>query len=384
MAKTVKNIDLFAGVLLDFEKIQSMDFLKGLLDSLPFIVVILNKERRVVYSNEYAIESLGYEDIHELLGTFPGNFLHCTNTSSSANGCGTTQKCSVCGVLSTINASREHKKRLTREARFISQIDGKTYSMNLLVTSSPFSVEDNLYQIVIVNDISNEKRRRILERIFFHDVINKSGSLLGLIKLLQSSKNPYRQQDLLDDLGNIATDLTEEILAQRDLVAAESGELKVKLTPINSLNLLEKVLDQIKYHDVARKRQVVLDGRSESYDFNSDIVLINRVITNMVKNALEAINENEMVTLSCYRKNENILFRVHNPGYIPKDIQLQIFMRSFSTKSTNRGLGTYSMKLISEQYLHGEVYFETSKTNGTSFYVNLPLTVSGSSTKLSD
>ncbi|MBN1186363.1 MAG: GHKL domain-containing protein [Bacteroidales bacterium] len=375
MDKSFENISFREDILLDIRKIQSMDFLKSLLDSLPFIIAILNQERRVVYANEYAIESLGYEKMHDALGTFPGNLLHCTNANGYPHGCGTTQKCRVCSVLSTVNDSREKNERLTREARLITQIDEKTYSFNLLITSSPFVVEDQLYQMVIVNDISNENRRRMLERIFFHDVINKSGSLMGLIRLLQSSKDPIHQNDLINDLGNIATDLTEEILAQRDLVAAENGELKIKLTKINSMQLLEKVLDQIKYHNVAHKRQVILDGRSETCEFDSDIVLINRVITNMVKNALEAINENEQVTLSCFRKNNNVLFRVHNPGYIQKDVQLQIFMRSFSTKSNNRGLGTYSMKLISEQYLHGEVYFETSKANGTSFYLNIPLEI---------
>jgi sensor histidine kinase regulating citrate/malate metabolism len=50
-----------------------------------------------------------------------------------------------------------------------------------------------------------------------------------------------------------------------------------------------------------------------------------------------------------------------------------MFQRSFSTKGSDRGLGTYSMKLLGERYLHGEVEFTTSQEEGTTFRLILPL-----------
>jgi len=52
--------------------------------------------------------------------------------------------------------------------------------------------------------------------------------------------------------------------------------------------------------------------------------------------------------------------------------QLQIFRRSFSTKGIDRGMGTYSMKLLTE-YLQGEVSFTSSEENGTLFVARYPL-----------
>jgi sensor histidine kinase regulating citrate/malate metabolism len=60
-------------------------------------------------------------------------------------------------------------------------------------------------------------------------------------------------------------------------------------------------------------------------------------------------------------------------GTIPEDVRLQIFQRSFSTKGSGRGLGTYSMKLFGENYLHGRVYFRTNEKQGTTFTIELPL-----------
>jgi sensor histidine kinase regulating citrate/malate metabolism len=52
---------------------------------------------------------------------------------------------------------------------------------------------------------------------------------------------------------------------------------------------------------------------------------------------------------------------------------MQLFKRSFSTKGLDRGLGTYSMKILGERYLKGKVYFTTSEEDGTSFFFDLPL-----------
>jgi sensor histidine kinase regulating citrate/malate metabolism len=57
---------------------------------------------------------------------------------------------------------------------------------------------------------------------------------------------------------------------------------------------------------------------------------------------------------------------------MPLDTQLQIFNRSFSTKGGNRGVGTYSIKLLTERYLHGKVSFISSVETGTIFKVILP------------
>lgn len=360
-------------LLIDFQKLQSMEFLKGLLDTLPYIVTIINKNREIIYTNDFTIQSMGYGQLDDIIGCMPGDLLKCQNAEGYPSKCGTTQKCKVCSILSTVLDSQNANTKITREARMISKINGKTISSNLLVTASPFKVNGEQYQVVIINDISQEKRRRILERIFFHDVINKSGSLLGLVKLLSMNDNPVQQKELLGDLANIATDLTEEILSQRDLAAAENGELKVTIQELQSLRFINEITDQLKYHEVTHKKYIEVTKNSEDITFHSDEVLVNRVVTNMIKNALEAINEGEVVTVSSYKKNGNLIISVFNAGYIPKDVQLQIFMRSFSTKSTTRGLGTYSMRLIAEQYLGGEVYFETNKQSGTTFFVKLPL-----------
>jgi sensor histidine kinase regulating citrate/malate metabolism len=62
---------------------------------------------------------------------------------------------------------------------------------------------------------------------------------------------------------------------------------------------------------------------------------------------------------------------VHNMSFMSPEVKLQVFMRSFSTKGMQRGLGTYSMKIFGEQYLGGKVNFTSDPQNGTTFFIDL-------------
>jgi sensor histidine kinase regulating citrate/malate metabolism len=95
----------------------------------------------------------------------------------------------------------------------------------------------------------------------------------------------------------------------------------------------------------------------------------------MTKNALEASKPGDKITLSSSVSGKGVVLSVNNPGVIPEDIKLQIFKRSFSTKGTGRGIGTYSMKLFGENYLHGKIKVESNDWTGTTFFLELPASI---------
>jgi sensor histidine kinase regulating citrate/malate metabolism len=62
----------------------------------------------------------------------------------------------------------------------------------------------------------------------------------------------------------------------------------------------------------------------------------------------------------------------HNRAAMSPEVQRQVFKRSFSTKGKGRGLGTYSMRLLTERHLNGEITFTSDQVSGTTFAVVLP------------
>ncbi len=90
----------------------------------------------------------------------------------------------------------------------------------------------------------------------------------------------------------------------------------------------------------------------------------------MTINALEATPTGGTVTLGCSADTTTMRLWVHNDGLIAQDVRTQIFRKVSSTKGSGRGIGTYSIKLLSEA-LGGEVYFTSTESDGTVFSLSL-------------
>jgi signal transduction histidine kinase len=103
-----------------------------------------------------------------------------------------------------------------------------------------------------------------------------------------------------------------------------------------------------------------------------DPVIIERIIVNLLKNALEASGTGSIVKIDCGIRNDGLFISVQNNRAMSNEVKYQIFQKSFSTKGNGRGLGTFSIKLLTERYLGGRVSFESNENIGTVFTVVLP------------
>ena len=142
---------------------------------------------------------------------------------------------------------------------------------------------------------------------------------------------------------------------------------------VKANQLVQELIHFYQEHTASRERHITLEPHARDVTLETDRALLWRVLGNMLKNALEAVNPGETVTLGCRVGMGQAELWVHNPGEIPESLRLQIFQRSFSTKGAGRGLGTYSIKLLGERYLGGRVSFTTSAAKGTTFRIRLPV-----------
>jgi signal transduction histidine kinase len=360
-------------ILAQARKLPQIPLLHSFISSVFDIVLVLNKERQIVLANDKFLRFVGAKDSGAALGQRFGEALRCIHASDTPGGCGTSEFCRACGAIGAILSSQ--LGNVSAQEWHLSMKD-VVEPLDLRVYASPLRENDYQFTIFAVSDVSHEKRRRALERIFFHDVLNTAGGLRGFIELLKHS-DATEAEELKTPLLELATQLVEEIKAQRDLVAAENNELSITFVPTKSVAFMHELSETYKNHDVARFKSIEVDTNSVDTEFLTDQTLLRRVVGNMVKNGLEASGEGETIRLACQSSKTGIEFLVHNPRFMPRHIQLQVFQRSFSTKGPNRGLGTYSMKLLGEQYLRGKVSFATSEDLGTIFKIWLPLVRSG-------
>lgn len=356
-------------IALQTKNLESNQEIKRFLDAVPEPVLILNKERQIVYVNQESLITLGINNLESVQGLRPGESFKCIHAIETSGGCGTTKFCRLCGAVNSILGSQ--KGQVTTEECRIIRSDTTT-AIDLKVKASPYEADGVNYTILAVSDISAEKRKEALESIFFHDIMNTAGGLSGFSELMLDAE-PEDTDKFKVIIHSLSGRIVDEIKAQRMLVQAENGQLQPQYVKLNSKVFLQEVVSGYSKHDVAKDKIIEMDSESDSIDFTLDNVLLGRVLGNLLKNALEAINIGDSVKVACYRKKDKVEFLVRNHCVIPTDVQMQIFQRSFSTKGTGRGLGTYSIKLLTEKYLNGRVHFVSNENEGTTFYASYPI-----------
>ncbi len=340
-----------------------------LLDSTPTYLVVLNEYRQIVYANKAFKKILKNKDIELSFGKRVGEVLNCQRSFITHSGCGTSDFCTTCGALKVILSSLNGEEDV-QECRIIQKDTND--ALDLRVWARPLKIVDQNFSIFTFVDISHEKRRLALERIFFHDVLNTASGLSSYINLLKdSSKEEIKEMEPI--ASNLINKLLEEIKFQRDLTLAENEELVVNLQNCNSLKIINDLNNLYKKQFISEGKEFEIDSNCDKINFISDELLISRVLSNMIKNALESTDVGYKVKIGCHFLKDKVRFFVNNPGYILQEIQYQIFQRSFSTKGFGRGLGTYSMKLITERYLKGKIFFSTSEKEGTTFIAEYPV-----------
>lgn len=358
----------------DFETFSGFGHVNEIVNALPYIVLVLNKNRQLVFGNSALIGLIGVEGLEVILGSRPGEILNCVHSNETKGGCGTTESCRYCGAVKAIQNCMETGLKTVEECRITAVEGDKNVSYDFEITASPFQFDEEPYVILSMKDISSEKRRKVLERVFFHDIINTAGGLNGFLEFLQTANDPNEIHEMIRIAGNLGDKLVDEILAQRQLLSAENGELVVDLRPTYTVKILEEVIPQMEHHQVARFKNLVLDEKSIEIEILTDQVLLKRVLVNLIKNALEASEKGQTVTVGCKGEStDQIAFWVHNENEMPRQVQMQIFQRSFSTKGSTRGIGTYSIKLFTEFYLKGKVDFTSTSEKGTTFYLHFTI-----------
>lgn len=358
-------------ILKEYERVGSQKFFTEIFGAMTGIGAVIDKNRQIVYANNDFLSLLGIKTLDPILGKRPGEVVSCIHSAEEPEGCGTSRSCEYCGAVNAILESQKSGMRSMKETRITSVIDGKLKSWDLNITSTPVTISDEVFYVLMLQDISDEKRRFALERIFFHDLLNSAGGLNGLLTILKEGTDPEDAHELINLSEAASRDIIEEIMLHRQLRAAENGNLQVKIEVVKSPEFLESVTGKISSHEVANGKHVIIDDKSEVLDFETDRILFQRVFINLLKNALEATNREGSVKAGVEDKGDKIRFWVKNDLVIPMDIQMQLFQRSFSTKGQSRGIGTYSIKLLTENYLHGKVSFVSNETEGTVFSVDL-------------
>lgn len=126
-------------------------------------------------------------------------------------------------------------------------------------------------------------------------------------------------------------------------------------------------------NEVGKKRiNLVKDLDLSLFHIEADEVKIRQIITNVIKNAIDAMNEGGTLTVKVEKRDESVNITVSDSGAGMTESELQnIFTPFFTTKKNGTGLGLAIVKHFVELH-EGEIFVESAIGEGTSIKVSLP------------
>ncbi len=173
----------------------------------------------------------------------------------------------------------------------------------------------------------------------------------ALESLTEIEKNVEYINKIVADLQDFARPLKPN---------AEETDLKLVIEALLKKNgLPENVKVTVNVEEGARKVLV-------------DSTFINRIMYNLVNNAVQAMPKGGELTIYSYRETNDVLIAVKDTGVgIPEAVKSKLFTPMFTTKSKGQGFGLAVIKRMTES-LGGTVSFESQEGKGTTFIIRFP------------
>jgi signal transduction histidine kinase len=193
-----------------------------------------------------------------------------------------------------------------------------------------------------------------------------------------SVQNFERRFDSSDpDIKTKVQDFTQGLIQQIDtmssVASAFSSFASMPAQRDETLNVVKTVLLAL---DIFNEPYIKFKCTETEIISKIDRTQLIRIITNLVKNAIQAIpteKESPLVIVNLSLQEENVVIEVIDNGKgIPTEIQSKIFEPKFTTKTNGMGLGLGIIKNIVENY-SGTITFDSESNKGTIFTVKLPI-----------
>ena len=165
----------------------------------------------------------------------------------------------------------------------------------------------------------------------------------------------------IDHLSQIATDFAQ---------FANIGKTRNQV-----FNLNDSIKHVTSLYSANDKLNITISPHAEKILIKADRTQINRLLTNLIQNAIQSVPENRDAEIEVATKEEDgkmILSVKDNGTGIPENMIGKIFTPNFTTKTSGTGLGLAMCKGIVEK-LDGKIWFTTKENKYTIFFVELPM-----------
>ena len=214
--------------------------------------------------------------------------------------------------------------------------------------ASSITIQEKSYRIIAMDDISHELDEREIDswvrltRVLTHEMMNSLTPVTSLSENLLTLPGARQDEELRQGLETIhitGKGLVNFVMSYRKLTRLPLPELAL----FDVLPFLERMVQLAKHQHPLTHVRIILEDVQEDLMVFADENMMTQVMTNLLKNAVQAIGENEEgeIRLRAYcDASETVRIEVSNNGpKIAPEIAEQMFVPFFTTKEEGSGIG---------------------------------------------
>jgi len=227
----------------------------------------------------------------------------------------------------------------------------------------------------LLKQVDNLKQNFI--SLMSHDLKTPVAKIQGIADILSIQyQNTEEQQKLLSNIILSTKELNGFISSILDLTKVESQNLQLNKSPKDVNKIIDDIVVRLKY-EAGQKNMQIETELAPLYPIEVDVVLFNRIISNLIENAIKYAGENKSILIKTWDDVEWVYIEISDNGIgvKPEDLD-HIFDKFYRVRNDSShsikgsGLGLYLVKYFIE--LHdGQIAAESEFGQGTKFTVKL-------------
>ncbi len=274
-----------------------------------------------------------------------------------------------------------HETRSVREINLSTEGIRRFYTLAVTHIDPPQLADCNEWSVIILRNITAEKELQKLKDDFVqsltHDLRSPLTAVRGYLQVLvEEMAGPVNEQQkkMLRVMENATTKLLYIISNLLDSAKISAGKLQVNLSEVNLRQLIPNLVE-IMHAEAAKKKITLTVELPDTFSaINIDASLIERVIINLISNAVKFTPENGFITIKAAELSDRVQIQVVDTGPgIPAEFMDKMFKRFEQVSGTKggTGLGLSNCKYIVEAHM-GEIGVRSKLGEGSAFTFTLP------------
>lgn len=251
-------------------------------------------------------------------------------------------------------------------------LEASSKEINLLIKAYNAMVDELEESALKLAQSEREEAWQEMAKQVAHEIKNPLTPMRLTVQSFQRKFDP-NDPNLKQKINDYSETLIQQIDTMSSVASAFSNFASMPAQQNETLNVVDVVELTM---DIFNEEYIVFVAEEEEIISKIDRTQLIRIITNLVKNAIQSIpksQEKKAIVVTIKKENDNVLITVtdNGIGILSEDFN-RIFQPKFTTKTSGMGLGLGIIKNIIENY-KGTITFESEKGKGTTFIVSLPI-----------